>query len=249
VQSDYVDFAYVIGASMWQYIRLFQHIDLGMYRKHWKKQEFILFSPDWFNTEHKGFLMKSFKDKKSKTRKFIVDWGIVPKESNLLNEIIHAIHPGTERTYRNTTNILKRSNYDCFYFRSQGQDWLRMQESNLNVSIFFDDEVYRTMFGITSKGLELINEAAYLSHRYKFIRPAFLGDQTRFVIDGQELTPKQMRQFFKKYFESARTNRDIYKYYLSPKSSIKYPEFGQGKYLYTDTKINDLGLDEESIKH
>ena len=237
VRSDRVDFAYVIGASMWQYIELSQHIDLGMYRKHWKKQEFILFSPDWFNTEHKGFLMKSFKDEKSRTRKFVVDWGIIPKESNLLNEIIHAIHPGTGRTYRDTTNILERSNYDYLYVRLKEQDWFRIDEPNFNVSIFFDDEVYRTMFGITSKGLDPINEAAYLSHRYKFIRPAFVGDQTRFIFNGRELTQKQMCQFFKRYFESGHIDRDLYRYYLSPKSPIKYPEFGKGKYLYTDTKI------------
>jgi len=236
VQSNRVDFAYVLGASMWQYIGLSQHIDLGMYKKHWKKQEFILFSPDWFNIEHKGFLMRSFKDKGSKTRKFVVDWDVVPKESNLLNEIIHAIHSSTEKVYKKTTNILKRSNYDYFYVRSKGEDWARIGEPNFNISIFFDDEVYRTMFGITSKGLDLINESTYLSHKYKFIRPAFIGDQTRFVLDGKEFNQKQMRQFFKKYFESAYVDRDLYKYYLSKKSTIKYPEFGKGKYLYDESK-------------
>ena len=248
VKSNYVDFAYALGASMWQYIGLNQHIDLSVYRKHWKKQEFILFSPDWFRTECKGFLMKLNNNKKetesSKTKKLTVYWDVIPKESNLLNEIIHAIHSGTEKTYKKTTNILKRSNHDYLYVRSKKRDWSKIEEPKFNISIFYDDEVYRTMFGITSKGLDPISEAAYLSHKYKFIRPAFVGDQTKFILDGRELSQKQMCQFFKEYFKSSHIDRDLYKYYLSPKSPIKYPEFGEGNYLYA--KINDL--EDESIK-
>lgn len=236
VQSKHVDFAYVIGANMWQYIGLSQHIDLSMYRKHWKKREFILFSPDWFNTEHKGPLMRLHKDKTSKIKKFVVDWEIIPKEVNLLHEIIHAIHPDIEKNYRKTTNILGRSNYDCFFVRSKTQDWIKIEVASLNVSMFRDDEILRTMHGVTSKGIDPISESAFLSHRDDCIRPAFIGDQTRLICGGQEWNQKQLQKFSQVFFESPNADRDLYRYHLLKKSTKKYPEFGQGNYLYTDDK-------------
>lgn len=92
------------------------------------------------------------------------------------------------------------------------------------------------MYGLTKKGFDLINESSYLAHRYNFIRPAYLCSRKGMQLNGKRLNRKVSFKFLKSFLKT-NGDFDLYKYYLSSQSSIKYPEFGVGKYRCSDVNF------------
>ena len=92
---------------------------------------------------------------------------------------------------------------------------------NLVSSYFGNDEEYRAQYGLTADGFDPLNESSYLSHRYHWIRASNVIRSENFG-DMYKIFIQEQGDF------------DLYAYYLSPYSSIKYPEFGFSQYQCSD---------------
>lgn len=147
------------------------------------------------------------------------------RESALFHEIIHSLHTNVDDKLLKSINIKRRSNSKKFrYTLKSGGDPVFFRCSRINVSLFHNDEEYSTMYGLTSKGLDLLNESSYLAHRYGFIRASH-GDFNP--------SKKEYMSFFQNFFANY-GDRDLFEYYLSQNSPITYPKFGVGQYKCAD---------------
>lgn len=104
----------------------------------------------------------------------------------------------------------------------------------LNNALFMNDLEFRTVFGITSKGICPLNESAYLAHRYKCMRCSHIGSNTEFLISNERVSQKEMYKLLTDFFNLGYGDNELYAYYLSTESSINYPEFGKGNYCCSD---------------
>ncbi len=226
--------AYTAGSYVWKYVKRRGRPSFGMYAEYCRENRFIVFSPEWFNADQEGLILK-LKRKKTDlgSERFAVDMGIMPREASLMYQIIYAIHAIKNDDHNKTQVIENRDakNYFCGSFEGVGP--FSIARKRINVSIFRNDKIYRVMYGLTKHGFDLINESSYLAHKYNFIRPAYTGSQTRMHVNGKVLDKKESAKFLKTFL---RTNGDfdLYKYFLSSKSPIKYPEFGVGQYRCSD---------------
>lgn len=157
------------------------------------------------------------------------------REAVLFHEIIHSLHADVNKNLQESTNIRRRSNsYRFRYMLKEGGEPSFFRCDQINVNLFHNDEEYRTMYGINSEGLDLLNESSYLAHRYGFIRASH-GDLecARLSIKKNNLNKSQSNAFFQNFFTN-HGDHDLFEYYLSPNSPIKYPEFGLGQYKCAD---------------
>ncbi len=115
---------------------------------------------------------------------------------------------------------------DCYLVDSLVGDMFKKLIAN--------DEEYMTMFGVGVSGLNLLNEAAYLVNRYGFIRAShFSPGVLRLPYSGNLLSAEQARELLGKFIVQY-GDQDLYRFYLYPASSVKYPRFGIGQYQYSD---------------
>ena len=103
----------------------------------------------------------------------------------------------------------------------------------LNVLIFKNDKILRTMYGLTKQGLApFVSESSYTSSRYNYIRPVYAVPKSGIIVNGKRLDKKESIKILKKFLK---TNSDLYRHFLSRKlSSLKYPKFGIGRYRCAD---------------
>ncbi len=227
-----MNLAYTPGGYVWKYARRIGRSDFSGYAEFCRENKYIMFSPEWFNTDQTGLILKLRKTK-SGSDDFTVSSGIIPREAGLMYQIIYAMHVGKGTDYEGTEVIEKRD--DKNYYRSdfEGVGPFSILRKRLNVSIFKNDKIYRVMYGLTRRGFDLINESSYLAHKYSFIRPAYAGSKAGININGKRLDKKESCRFLRKFLKT-NGDFDLYKYFLSKKSSIRYPEFGRGKYRCAD---------------
>lgn len=227
-----MDLAYTPGSYVWKHARRIGGSAFNRYGEYCLENKFIIFSPEWFNTDQTGLILKLRKTK-SGTDNFTVNTGIIPREASLMYQIIYSIHVGKGRDYDGTHVIEKRDDQNHFCGNFDGVGPFSILRKRLNILIFKNDKIYRAMYGLTRRGFDLINESAYLAHKYSFIRPAYAGSQTGVVVNGKRLDKKGSSKFLKKFLKT-NGDFDLYRYYLSSESSIQYPEFGVGQYRCSD---------------
>lgn len=226
-----INLAYTPGSYVWKRAKRIS-LDFSAYAEFCEENKFIMFSPDWFNTDQRGLILKLCKTK-SGADSFRVNPGIIPREAGLMYQIIYAMHVGKGIDYNGTQVIEKRDDQNYFRGNFDGVGPFSILRKRLNISIFKNDKIYRAMYGLTKQGFDLINESSYLAHKYAFIRPAYAGSQTEINLNGKTLTRKESCRFLRKFLKT-NGDFDLYRHYLSSKSSIQYPEFGKGQYRCSD---------------
>ena len=226
-----IDLAFTSGSYVWKRAKRV-NLNFNVFSGFCKENRFIIFSPEWFNTDQQGLMLKLCKTKSGADR-FRVNQGIIPREAGLMYQIIYAMHVGQGIDYDGTQVIEKRDDQNYFCGDLDGVGPFSILRKRLNVSIFKNDKIYRTMYGLTKRGFDLINESSYLAHKYAFIRPAYTGYRAEINVNGKTLNKKESCKFLKKFFKT-NGDFDLYMHYLSSKSSIQYPEFGKGQYRCSD---------------
>ena len=228
-----VDLAYTPGSYVWKHARRIGRSDFGRYAQFCRENKFILFSPEWFNTDQRGLILKLDKTE-SGTDDFEVNTGIIPREASLVYQIIYSIHLGKATDYGGTQVIEQRDDQSYFCGNFEGVGPFSILKKRLNVSIFKNDKIYRAMYGLTRRGFDLISESSYLAHRYALIRPAYTGFQAGIVVNEKKLNNEESRVFLKRFLKTS-GDFDLYGYLLSRRSlSADYPEFGKGNYRCSD---------------
>lgn len=233
--------AYTNGSYVWKYVKR-REDERKRYANLSKRRRIILFSSEWFNEDNEGLIVQLNQRRWSSMdipglRKFQVYLSVIPKEAELLYYIIYATNVVDNKEYvrsaNNKTIIEKRSKGKYFCGCSEEVGCFSVLDKILNFSIFQDDKSYRTMYGLTRKGVAMVNESSYLAHRYNLIRATHLGSNTNLRINGKKLSVHETYKILKQYIVDF-GDYDLYKYYLSSGSNIRYPEFGVGKYQYTE---------------
>lgn len=230
VKNKEIGFAYTTNSNVWKYMRKSRGTRGNKYRKLCKDRKFIMFSPNWFNSEQSALFLKmnNFTDKKEDFDFSLIS-GDIPKEASFLHQIIYALNVGENNEHRETRLIEERTMSKYFHANLKGMGDCIISEKQINHFLYMDDKAYRTMYGFTNEGLDLINESSYLAHRYGLIRPTYLGSDTQLSINSRPLSKSESYQFLDTFLR-INGDRDLFRYYLSPKSPIAYPEFGIGRY-------------------
>lgn len=230
VDNDDINLAYTSGSNLWKYVQDENGIPFFNNHKYAKRWKFLLFSPYWFNTDQTGLLLK--KDSKGN---YNIDLGVVPRDVCLLHQIIYAMQVSESDEYRETQMISERSMGEFFYGTVGQAGLCRMSVKQINSSIFVDDRIYRTMFGFTPIGIDLISEARYVAHKYGYLRLSYLSGRAKMHINGKAVSKKDTLRFLKNFL-SEKGDKDLYRYYLSTGSSLSFPEFGRGSYKYLEER-------------
>ena len=123
-------------------------------------------------------------------------------------------------------------NYASHFVETMSQSVRSEKIENLVSSYFGNDEEYRNQYGLTADGFDPLNESSYLSHRYHWIRVS------------NAVQPENFSDMYKTFIQE-QGDFDLYAYYLSPNSAIKYPEFGFSQYQCAD----DPKLTEEKTEN
>ncbi len=193
------------------------------------RHRFILFSPKFFSKNITLSVIKYV------SNDILFEQSRLLQESALLHELIHSLHSKVDQKLSMVKNIKKRSRpYHFGYISDQRQRLFHLRCDQMNINLFHNDEEYHTMYGLASEGLDLLNESSYLAHRYGFIRLAHEDTQrSEVIIDEMKLSKGQSIDFIQNFFRSY-GDYDLFHYYLSPDSPIKFPKFGVGQYRCAD---------------
>ncbi len=231
VENDNINLAYTTDSNVWRYLKKASKVSLNEYKKLSNGSKFIMFSPKWTRDQYTGLLLRMHPTNPSS--EFSINTGIIPNDVIFLHQLIYALNFGEDNALRETQLIEKRTCFKYFHGNVQKLGNCLISGNQINFSLFIDDKVYRTMYGFTKTGLDLINESSYFAHKYNFIRPMYLGIDAELSINGARLSKKESRDFWNTYLKT-NGDFDLFRYYLSPKSTIEYPEFGIGKYPCSD---------------
>lgn len=112
-------------------------------------------------------------------------------------------------------------NYSNLVVNNMSQELKLSHLETLISSFYKNDEDYRSQYGITENGFDPLNESSYTSHRYHWIRTS------------NPITLNNYKDLFE-LFVKENGDFNMYSYYLSQKSSIKYPKFGINQYKCSD---------------
>ena len=174
------------------------------------KTKFIFFDPDILTRDLELDMIRY----NSRTDKFVAKREQNPLEATLFHEMLHCLHDYQGNRSSHSSSIVSQ--------RSKSKS-LQIGIHSIN-NAYSNDEEYHTMYGLTSQGLDLLNESSYLAHRYGFIRTSHVH-----IPDSSRIDYRRTWRYIKNGDE------DLYRYYLSPKSPIKFPKFGVGAYECSDS--------------
>lgn len=237
VKNKGVGLAYTTNCNVWKYMKRNEGRHGSKYRKLCKERKFIMFSQNWFESEQTAlFLKMNDFSNNGEEEEFSLFSGAIPKEASFIHQIIYALNVGENNEYRETQLIEDRtiSKYFCTYLKQTGNCLIPGKQ--INKALFMDDKIYRTMYGLTNEGLDLLNESAYLAHRYKLIRPTYMGSDIQLSINGKLLNKAESYRFLDEFLKK-NGDQDLFRYYLSPQSMIDYPEFGIGRYSCSNIRF------------
>ena len=236
VKNKDVGLAYTTNSSIWRYLRDTGQMRFNKYRKYSKSNKFMMFSQKWFEDKHTGLFLRMTPGSSESNPNFSINAGIVPKEAIFLHQLIYALNVGENNTDKETQLIEHRAGVKYFRVRLKSGDFL-ITNKQICLSFFLDDNVYRTMYGFTKYGWDLINESSYLASRYGIMRPMYLGTNTESKINGEILSPEEFREFSVNYLK---TNGD-HDLFLHCLSKQKYLKFDEGNYICSDSSIRNPG--------
>lgn len=139
------------------------------------------------------------------------------------------------QVFREVKKLGGIKNYASYFVQSMSES-IRLDNIEKFISSYYvNDMEYRAQYGLTAYGFDSLNESSYLSHRYHWIRVS------------NSICMKNSKNFENvyEYFIQEQGDFDLYSYFLSPNSSIKYPIFGIGQYQCVDS----LNIVEERSKN
>ncbi|MBO7537132.1 MAG: hypothetical protein J6T29_02210 [Alphaproteobacteria bacterium] len=229
-----MNLAYTPGSYVWKHARRIGRSEFNIYSESCRENRFIMFSPEWFNTDQTGLIMKLRKTK-SGAEDFILKKGIVPKDVSLIYQIIYVMH--VEGTDTDGTQVIeKRDDQSWFQGNLDGVGPFSISRKRLSILIFKNDKILRTMYGLTKQGLDpFVNESSYMSSRYNCIRPAYAMPKSGIIVNGKRLDKKESTKISKKILK---TNRDLYGLFLfklfEKSFPLDCPKFGRGNYRCSD---------------
>ena len=194
---------------------------------------FITFDPEFFT---KDLFVGVIKYENDDIKFDVVEFF---REAALFHEIVHSLHSNVHKKLQESKNIRRRSTTTVFkYTPKNGCDPHYARGDSINVGLFHNDEEYHTIYGITEEGLDLLNESSFSAHTRGFVRASH-GDilNADLLIGKTNFGKKKTGEFFQKFF-TKHGDHDLFRYYLSPDSPIKYPKFGVGQYKCADLDPN-----------
>jgi len=187
--------------------------NMYIYSQKYTKTKFIFFDPDILTRDLELDMIRY----NPRNDKFVMRREENPFEATLFHEMLHCLHDyQSNRSSRSSSVISQRSKSKSLQVGTNGFSY------PIN-NAYSNDEEYHTMYGLTSRGLDLLNESSYLAHRYGFIRMSH--------VQGESSHIDHRRTWW--YVKNG--DEDLYRYYLSPKSPIKFPKFGVGAYECSDS--------------
>lgn len=194
-----------------------------------QRYRFITFDPEFFKKDLSVGVIKYENDK------VIFDIVEFLRESALFHEIVHSLHTNVHKKLLESKNIRKRSPPIVLKYTSNSDSephYARIE--NINVGLFHNDEEFHTIYGITENGIDLLSESSFSAHNSRFIRASH-GDlqEPHLLIGKTEFEKTESIEFFQKFFTKY-GDLDLFRFYLSPDSPIKYPKFGIGQYKCAD---------------
>ncbi len=194
-----------------------------------QQYRFITFDPEFF-TEDLSVGVIRYENNK-------ISFSIVEflREAALFHEIVHSLHTDVHKKLLESKNIRKRSKPSILKYTFENKkETIFVRGDSVNVGLFHNDEEYHTIYGITEKGLDLLNESSFSAHKCGFIRASH-GDiqESNLLIGKIYFEKEEARKFYEKFF-TEHGDLDLYRYYLATDSPIKYPKFGVGQYKYAD---------------
>lgn len=232
VEREGLDLYFVLGKDIRQYLS--REGSLSYIRDFRINKKFIMFSPNLEdnNPNREGLKVKLRADgRRTEMDKFSIERGNYPVDAGLFYQLVYAFNEDYGSV--STKTIEDRSNNNTFSFNVDGFGKVSVPSRQLNVSIFVKDSIYKAMYGLTPVGLNLLNEASYLAHRYNCVRPSYIGAKSKLKMNDNQMNSDSMFDFVLRFLR-ANGDEDLYEYYLSPDSSIEYPEFGKGAYKCSD---------------
>ena len=238
VNNKEIGLAYTTDSNVWRYIKRSDGMRSNKYRRLRNDSKFIMFSPEWFDVKQTGLFLKmdNSEDNNEEGFEFSLSSGVIPKEASLIHQIIYALNVRENNERKETQLIEERTIPKYFHASFKGVGDCLISGKQINYSLFVDDKIYRAMYVFTKEGLDLINESSYLAHRYKLIRPTYVGPNTELSINGRALSKTESYRFLNTFLK-ANGDHDLFRYYLSPDSTVEYPEFGIGRYSCSDIKF------------
>ena len=198
-----------------------------------QQYRFITFTPEFFTEDLSVGIIKYENNK--------ISFSIIEflREAALFHEIVHSLHTNVHKKLLESKNIRRRSKPNALKctFENKKEPIFVCRDS-VNVGLFHNDEEYRTIYGITEKGLDLLNESSFSAHKFGFIRASH-GDirESKLLIGKNHFDKKESREFYQKFF-TEHGDLDLYFYYLATDSPIKHPKFGVGQYKCADLDPN-----------
>ncbi|MBO7537386.1 MAG: hypothetical protein J6T29_03530 [Alphaproteobacteria bacterium] len=245
VKNKDIGLAYTTDSNIWRYLKNTDKIHFNEYRKFFRSSKFIMFSPRWSSDQHSGLFLKLKPESSVEKPEFSLNTGIVPKEVIFLHQLIYSLNVEEDNIYKQTQLIEQRAGSGYFHGRFERLGNFLITNKQMNLSFLLNDNVCRTMYGLTKYGKDLINESSYLAKRYGIIRPMYLGINTKFKVNGEKLTPEES---YILYSEFLKTNgdHDVYWHYLVEQ---EYPEFGQGNYRCSDISDKNIVTEERNSNY
>lgn len=203
-------------------ISFLEYFKNGRENKDTKKRKLILFAPELFTEKSETYAIKSqtiTNKKKKKVKKLVREKKPLPVDVSLFHEMIHYYRKDMRKGVTSSSVIQKR-------FGAKYNNY-----PDLISELYGNNEEYRTVYGLTDKELDPINESSYFVHKHGYIRSAYTAPENEDRI-REEMGVEEI------------IDRNIGEYYLLPESPITFPKFGVGQYecsdldLHTGEKLN-----------
>ena len=226
-QDKALRFEYTTGDNLWEYCELEEGIRNTL-DKQSPKHKFFVFSSNWLNKDNETLFMRlNGKNKKEiNGNDFTINWEKSHKEIDVLKAMIQSRHPNIKKDMKRCENVKKivRKGSWQFRFAPEGE-WLPLNEVSMHRFIFSNDEMLRTIFGITPKGLDLMNTTTYSVHKYGGIEFANINGKQKCFFkkrrsDQGEFIPitinkKKIGWLFFAFLNSSAVNHEFFRYHLS----------------------------------
>ena len=228
VKNKIPNFEYVPGKNLWEYFE-FDEGYQNYVDKRASKHKFFVFSSNWLKKYRKvPFMRLNDEDQKEDMGDFTISWEPNHRDIDVLKALIHSQHPKKKAICdRNIKQIMTKTNWSVRFAKEE--DSFLLEDGAVGQFVFSDDETLRTMFGITSKGLDFVSLAPYSVDKHEGIEFANIKDKDKYPFKAEQFSQNQNRLtshniyldknkalfFLHSVFNSGKVNDELLKYLLS----------------------------------
>lgn len=173
----------------------------------WNK--LMYFSPEIFSREYYACVVR-YEDNELR----LMD-KVFPLDIAVFHELLHFLHIDSREKSQSDSTIKKRCDERITPYLSERYS----EYISVNKSLYSNDEELRTMFGLTERGYDPLNESSYSVQTREIMR-FHHGDES--YSDLRETLDPRMIDVV------------LYFYHLLPNSPLKFPKIGVGQYECSD---------------